>query len=73
MSHYSFKTLTNNSKGTYQVETTTFMKTRANHNTKKLSKFIKKVTHVDDMIIHNHVKYLVQTHLRLWDIKITNF
>ena len=33
----------------------------------------KKITHVDDMMIHNLVKYLVQTRLRLWDIKTTNF
>ena len=25
------------------------------------------------MMIHNFVKYLVQTRLRLWDMKITNF
>ena len=25
------------------------------------------------MMIHNLIKYLVQTRLRLWDIKITNF
>jgi len=41
--------------------------------TKKSSKFTKKITHVDDMMIHNFVKYLVQTRLNLWDIKITNF
>jgi len=40
---------------------------------KKLSKFIKKITHVDDLMIHNIVKYLVQNQLCLWDIKITNF
>ena len=40
---------------------------------KKLSKFTKKITHVDDLMIHNIVKYLVQTQLCLWDIKITNF
>ena len=28
---------------------------------KKSSKFTKKITHVDDMMIHNFVKYLVQT------------
>jgi hypothetical protein len=27
---------------------------------KKLSKFTKKITHVDDMMIHNLLKYLVQ-------------
>ena len=32
---------------------------------KKSSKFTKKITHVDDMMIHNVVKYLVQTRLRL--------
>ena len=41
--------------------------------TKKSFKFTKKITHVDDMMIHNLVKYPVQTRLRLWDIKITNF
>ena len=41
--------------------------------TKKPSKFTKKITHVDDMMIHNLVKYLIQTRLCLWDIKITNF
>ena len=40
---------------------------------KKLSKFTKKITHVDDMMIYNLVKYLVQTQLCLWGIKITNF
>ena len=33
----------------------------------------KKITYVDDIMIHNFVKYLVQIQLRLWDIKITNF
>jgi hypothetical protein len=47
----------------YHVETTTFVKTRANHS-KKLSKF-KKFTHVDNIMIHNFVKYLVRTRLRL--------
>ena len=40
---------------------------------KKSSKFMKKITHIDDMMIHNLVKYLVQTRLRLLDIKITIF
>ena len=40
---------------------------------KKISKFTKKITHVDDMMIHNFVKYLVQTRLRLWNIKIIIF
>ena len=35
--------------------------------TKKSSKFTKKTIHVDDMMIHNIVKYLVQTRLRLWE------
>ena len=39
---------------------------------KNSSKFTKKITHVDDMIIHNLIKYSVQTLLHLWDIKITN-
>ena len=37
------------------------MKTRANRG-KKSSKFTKKITHVDDMMIHNLIKYLIQTH-----------
>ena len=32
---------------------------------KKSFKFTKKITHVDDMMIHNLVKYLVQTRFRL--------
>ena len=28
---------------------------------KMLSKFTKKITHIDDMMIHNFVKYFVQT------------
>ena len=32
---------------------------------KKSSKFIKKITHVDDMMINNLIKYLVQIRLRL--------
>ena len=32
---------------------------------KKSSKFSKKITHVDDMIIHNLVKYLVQARFHL--------
>ena len=40
---------------------------------KRSSKFTKKITHIDDMMIHIFVKYSVQTRLRLWDIKITNF
>ena len=41
--------------------------------TKKSSKFTQKITHVDDMMIHNLVKYHIQTRIRLRDIKITNF
>ena len=43
---------------------------------KRSSKFTKKITHIDNidnMVIYNLVKYLVQTRLCLWDIKITNF
>ena len=40
---------------------------------KKSSKLTKKITHADDMMIHNLLTYLFQTRLRLWDIKITNF
>ena len=54
------------------METTTFVKTCTNHNKKKSSKFTKKFTHIDDMMIHNFVKYLVQTRFSLWDIKIIN-
>jgi hypothetical protein len=36
------------------------------------SKFNKKITLVGDMMIHNLVKYLIQTRLHLWDIKIIN-
>ena len=59
-------------KGTYLVQTTTSWKP-VQITAKKLSKFTKKITHVDDMMIYNLVKYLFQTQLRLWDIKITNF
>jgi hypothetical protein len=41
--------------------------------TKTSSKFTQKITHVDDMMIHNLVKYLVKIRLRLWDINITKF
>ena len=58
--------------GTYLVQTTTSWKP-VQTTAKKLYKFIKKITHVDDMMIYNFVKYLVQTRLRLWDKKITNF
>ena len=56
-----------NKKGTYLVQTTTSWKSMQIM-AKKLSKFTKKITHVDDMMIHNFVKYLVQTRLCLWDI-----
>ena len=62
----------NLSLGTYLVQTTTSWKP-VQTTAKKSSKFIKKITHVDDMMIYNLVKYLIQTRLRLWDIKITNF
>ena len=45
-------------EGTYLVETTIFVKTHANYG-KKSSKFTKKITDVDDMVIHNLIKYLV--------------
>ena len=43
--------------------------------TKKSSKFTQKITHLDDMMVHNLVKYFVQTRLRLrlLDIKRINF
>jgi len=59
-------------RGTYLVQTTTSVKICANYG-KKSSKFTKKFTHVDDMMIHNPVKYLIPTRIHLWDIKITNF
>ena len=40
---------------------------------KRSSKFTKKITHLDDMMIHNFTKYFIQTRLRLWDIEITIF
>ena len=40
------------------------VKTRANHD-KKSSKLTKKITRTDDMMIHNFVKYLIQTQFRL--------
>ena len=54
------------------VQTTTLWKP-VQTTAKKSSKFTKKITHVDNMMLYNLVKYLVQTRLRLWDIKITNF
>ena len=48
------------------------MKTHANHS-KKATTIHQKITHVDDMMTYNLIKYLVQTRLRLRDIKITNF
>jgi len=56
---------------TYLVETKLSWKS-VQTTTKKSSKFTNKITYVDDMMIHNLVKYFVQTWLRLWDIKITN-
>ena len=61
----------NLSLGTYLVQTTTSWKP-VQTTAKRSSKFIKKITHIDDMMIYNLVKYLIQTRLRLWDIKITN-
>ena len=58
--------------GTYLVQTTTLWKP-VQTTAKKSSKFTKKITHVDDMMLYNLVKYLVQTRLCLWDIKITIF
>ena len=59
-------------KGNISSANHNFMKTHANH-AKKSSKFTKKITHLDDMMVHNFIKYLIQTRLRLWDIKRTNF
>ena len=59
-------------KRSYLVQTTTSWKP-VQTTAKKSSKFTKKITHLDDMIIHNLVKYFVQTRLCLWDIKRTNF
>ena len=38
-----------------------FVKTRANRSKKSRLNLPKKITHVDDMMIYNLVKYLVQT------------
>ena len=57
---------------TYAMETSLLWKP-VQTTIKKSSKFTKKITHADDMMTHDLVKYLVQTRLRLWDIKITNF
>ena len=59
---------------TYLVQTITSWKPMQT-TAKKSSKFTKKITHLDDMMVHNLVKYLVQTRLRfrLLDIKRTNF
>ena len=57
--------------GTYLVKTKIFVKTHANHGKKVVSP--KKITRVDDMIIHNLVKYIVRIRIHLWDIKIINF
>ena len=57
--------------GTYLVQATTSWKS-VQTMVKKSSK-LKKITHVDDMMMHNFVKYLVQTRFHLWNIKRTNF
>ena len=57
--------------GTYLVQATISWKS-VQTMVKKLFK-LKKITHVDDMMMHNFVKYLVQTRFHLWDIKRTNF
>ena len=49
-------------KGNISSANHNFVKIRANHG-KKSSKFIKKFTHLDDIIIYNLIKYLVQTRL----------
>ena len=54
------------------MQTTIFVKTHINHG-KKAVQIHQKITHIDDMMIHNIVKYLVQTRLHLWNIKTTNF
>ena len=61
---FSFVLMAFYTENTYVVQTTVFVKIRANHD-KKSSKFTKKITHVDDIMIHNLVKYLVQIRLRL--------
>jgi len=53
------------------VETTTFVKIRANYG-KKTSKFTQKITHVYDMMIHDFVKYLLKTRLHLLFLYLTN-
>ena len=59
-------------RATYAMETSLLWKL-VQTTAKGSSKFIKKITHVDDMMIHNIVQYHVQTRFRLWDIKVTNF
>ena len=49
---------------TYAMETSLLWKL-VQTTAKRSSKFIKKITHADDMMIHNLVKYFVQTRLRL--------
>jgi hypothetical protein len=46
------------------METATFVKTHANHG-KRVVQIYQKITHVDDIMIHNFVKYLIQTRIRL--------
>jgi hypothetical protein len=41
------------------MESQLFVKICVIHGKKRLSKFIKKITYVGDMMIHNSVKYLV--------------
>ena len=58
--------------GTYLVETKLSWKS-VQTMTKKSSKFMKKITHVDDMMIHNLVKYLVQSRLSFVRYKNNKF
>jgi hypothetical protein len=50
--------------GTYEVETTTFVKIRANHGKKiNLLNSPNKITNVDDMMIHNLINILSKLYL----------
>ena len=52
-------------EGTPEVIKLNFREKPVQTTTKKSSKFTRKITHVGDMMIHNLLKYLVQTRLHL--------
>jgi hypothetical protein len=56
------------------MESQLFVKICVIHGKKRLSKFIKKITYVGDMMIHNSVKYLVwKLDFALWLYSRTTF